>query len=84
VYGFVPRAPIDLLPIPSSVQHNFDATQRAEQILTLHRITKENIERMNAKYKVARDKGRKHIVFDVRDLVWLCASLINATCCWSF
>jgi hypothetical protein len=30
VYGFVPRAPIDLLPIPSLVQHNFDATQHAE------------------------------------------------------
>src|SRR6266480_4468689 len=30
VYGFVPCAPIDLLPIPSTVQHNFDATQRAE------------------------------------------------------
>jgi hypothetical protein len=71
VYGFVPHAPIDLLPIPSSVQHNFDATKRVEQILTLHRITKENIECMNAKYKVAGDKGCKHIVFDVGDLVWL-------------
>jgi hypothetical protein len=71
VYCFVSRAPIDLLPIPSSVQHNFDATQHAEQILTLHRITKENIKHMNAKYKVAGDKGCKHIVFDVGDLVWL-------------
>ena len=26
---------------------------------------------MNAKYKIARDKGRKHVVFDVGDLVWL-------------
>src|SRR4051812_23429116 len=26
---------------------------------------------MNAKYKLAGDKGRKHIVFDVGDLVWL-------------
>ena len=71
VYGFVPRAPIDLLPLPSSVQHNFDATQRAEHILKLHTTTKENIERMNAKYKTAGDKGRKHVVFDVGDLVWL-------------
>ena len=71
VYGFVPRAPIDLLPLPSSVQTNFDATQRAELILQLHKTTKENIERMNAKYKNAGDKGRKHVVFDVGDLVWL-------------
>jgi hypothetical protein len=71
VYAFVPRAPIDLLPLPSTVQHNFDATQHAEHILKLHATTKENIERMNAKYKISGDKGRKHIVFDVGDLVWL-------------
>jgi hypothetical protein len=71
VYGFVPRAPIDLLPLPSTVQHNFDATQRAEHILKLHATTKENTERMNAKYQIVGDKGRKHIVFDVDDLVWL-------------
>jgi hypothetical protein len=32
VYGFVPHAPIDLLPLPSSVQNNLDA-QHAELIL---------------------------------------------------
>ena len=26
---------------------------------------------MNAKYKITGDKGRKHVVFDVGDLVWL-------------
>jgi hypothetical protein len=26
---------------------------------------------MNVKYKVARDRGRKHVVFEVGDLVWL-------------
>jgi hypothetical protein len=71
VYGFVPRAPIDLLPLPSTVQNNFDATQRAELILKLHATTKENNARMNAKYKFYGDKGRKHIVFAPGDLVWL-------------
>jgi hypothetical protein len=71
VYGFVPRAPIDLLPLPSSVQNNFDAAQRAELILKLHATTKDNIERMNIKYKVAGDRGRKYVVFEVGDLVWL-------------
>ena len=37
----------------------------------MHELTKENIERMNAKYKLAGDKGRKHIVFAPGDLVWL-------------
>jgi hypothetical protein len=71
VYGFVPHAPIDLLHLPSSVQNNFDATQHAELILKLHATTKDNIERINVKYKVAGDRGRKHVVFEVGDLVWL-------------
>ena len=37
----------------------------------MHELTKENIERMNAKYKLAGDKGRKHVVFAPGDLVWL-------------
>jgi hypothetical protein len=71
VHGFVPRAPIDLLPLPSLVQNNFDAIQRAELILKLHATTKDNIERMNVKYKIVGDRGRKHVVFEVGDLVWL-------------
>ena len=68
VYGFLPRAPIDLLPLPSSEKVNFDAKQRAELILKMHELTKENIERMNAKYKLVGDKGRKHVVFAPGDL----------------
>ena len=71
MYGFLPRAPIDLLPLPSSEKVNFDAKQRAELILKIHELTKENIERMNARYKLAGDKGRKHVVFEPGDLVWL-------------
>jgi hypothetical protein len=33
--------------------------------------TKENIECMNAKYKFAADKGKKHVTFEPGDLVWL-------------
>jgi hypothetical protein len=71
VYGFVPLAPIDLLPLPLSVQNNLYATQHAELILKLHETTKENMKCMNAKYKIAGDRGRKHVLFEVGDLVWL-------------
>ena len=40
-------------------------------IFKMHELTKENIERVNAKYKLAGDKGRKHVVFAPGDLVWL-------------
>jgi hypothetical protein len=71
VYGLLPRAPIDLMPLPTSKKLNFDAKQRAELMLKLHETTKENIERMNAKYKFAGDKGRRKLIFEPGDLVWL-------------
>jgi hypothetical protein len=71
IYGFLPRDLIDLMSLPSSEKLNFDATQRAELMLQLHATTKENIEHMNAKYKLSGDKGRKQFDFAPGDLVWL-------------
>jgi hypothetical protein len=71
VYGFLPHALINLMSLPSSEKLNFDATQCAELILKLHETTKENIERMNAKYKLIGDKDRKHLDFAPSDFVWL-------------
>jgi hypothetical protein len=71
VYDLLPRAPIDLMPLPSSEKLNFDVKQLAELMLKMHETTKENIERMNAKYKISGDKGRKQLDFEPGDLVWL-------------
>ena len=35
-YGFLPRAPVDLLPLPSSEKVNFNVKQHAELILKMH------------------------------------------------
>jgi hypothetical protein len=40
VYGLIPRAPIDLMPLPTSKKLNFDAKQRAKLMLNLHETTK--------------------------------------------
>jgi hypothetical protein len=40
-------------------------------MLKMHETTKENIEPMNAQYKLSGDKGRKQLDFDPGDLVWL-------------
>jgi hypothetical protein len=45
VYGFNPRAPIDLLPLPPSEIVNLDVTQHSEFILKLHETTKLQIEK---------------------------------------
>jgi hypothetical protein len=71
VYGLIPRAPIDLMPLPTSEKLKFDAKHRAELMLKLHETSKENIERMNSKYKLAGDKGRKQLIFEPSELVWL-------------
>jgi hypothetical protein len=71
VYGLLPHARIDLMPLPFSEKLNFNAKQRAELMLKMHETTIENIERMNAKYKISGDKGRKQLDFEPGDLVWL-------------
>jgi hypothetical protein len=71
VYGFNPRAPIDLLPLPTSEIMNFNATQRSKFILKLHETTKLQIEKMNEKYRIAANKGRKEMKLEPSDLVWV-------------
>ena len=71
VYGFNPRTPIDLLPLPTTERTNTDAQERAEFIQKLHETTKANIEMMNEKYRIAGSKGRKELKLAIGDLVWL-------------
>jgi hypothetical protein len=71
VYGFNPRVPIDLLPLPPSETTCFDASQRSEFILKMYETTKLNIEKMNQKYHIAASKGRKEVKLEPGDLVWL-------------
>jgi hypothetical protein len=37
----------------------------------IHETTKEDIKKMNEKYRIAGSKGRKKVNLDVGDLVWL-------------
>ena len=71
VYGFNPHAPIDLLPLPTSERVHHDAKEHAEYILKLHETTKENIEKMNEKYRIAGSQGRREVKLEPGDLVWL-------------
>jgi hypothetical protein len=71
VYGFNSHAPIDLIPLPPSKYVNLDASQQADFIQKLHETTKQNIEKMNEKYRIADSKGRKEIKLELGDFVWL-------------
>jgi hypothetical protein len=71
VYGFNPRALINILPLPTSeIIHN-DAKDCADFILKIHESTKQNIEKINEKYRIAGSKGKKEVQFAPGDLVWL-------------
>jgi hypothetical protein len=50
---------------------NFDASKRAEFVKTLHEREKSNIEKMTKMYDKHANKGRKKIVFEQGDLVWV-------------
>jgi hypothetical protein len=71
VYGFNARAPIDILPLPTSERIHNDAKERANFIFQMHETTKHNIEKMNEKYRVAGSKGRQELKLEPGDLVWL-------------
>ena len=70
MYGFNPRAPINLLPLPTTKRTHSDARVHANFIHKLHETTKANIERINEKYRIAGNKGRKEIKLEPGDLVW--------------
>ena len=59
VYGFNPHAPIDLLSLPTTERVHSHAKERADFILKLHASTKENIEKMTEKYRIAGSQGRR-------------------------
>ena len=71
MYGFNPRAPIDILPCPTFEKLNLDAKKRAELILQMHKTVKENIENMTGKNRIAGSQGRKHLSLELDDFVWL-------------
>ena len=71
MYGFNPHALIDLLPLPTTERIHSNAKERDDFILKLHASTKENIEKMTEKYRIAGSQGRREVKLEPGDLVWL-------------
>jgi hypothetical protein len=71
VYGFKPTAPIDLLSLPVQERVNFNASKRAELIKNLHEKARANIEKMTKKYEKHANKGRRKMLFEPGDMVWV-------------
>ncbi|KAM7519337.1 hypothetical protein LguiB_018299 [Lonicera macranthoides] len=71
VYGFNPLSPLDLTPLPLSEQVNLDGKKKAELVKQIHEKARLSIERRTEQYAQQANKGRKKIVFEPGDWVWL-------------
>ena len=71
VYGFNPLTPLDLTPLPLSERANLNGQQKAEFVRRLHEKTPLNIEKSTAQVVQQANKGRRQLVFEPGDWVWL-------------
>jgi translation initiation factor IF-1 len=72
VYGFNPLTPLDLLPLPNtSVLKHKDGKAKAEFVRKMHEQVKLQIEKKNESYAKSANKGRKKVVFEPGDWVWI-------------
>jgi len=72
VYGFNPLTPLNLLPLPTHEAWTCqDGEAKAKYIQDLHSQVKETIERRVKKQQEDGNKGRKEVIFQEGDWVWL-------------
>jgi len=71
VYGINPLSPLDLVPLPEKEQVCQDGLRRGEIIKKIHEKPKANLEKKAAENKRKADRGRKEMLFELGDWVWL-------------
>ncbi|KAG5230103.1 hypothetical protein IMY05_015G0066000 [Salix suchowensis] len=70
VYALVPRSPIDLIPLPSKTRVHGKAEDFVQGLQETHKQVQDNLLQSVEKYKLAADKKRRHLEFEVGDFVW--------------
>ncbi|OMO92563.1 Integrase, catalytic core [Corchorus capsularis] len=71
LYGFNPLTPLDLLSLTLSVQVDMDGQRKADYVRELHAKVRTQIEKKTQHYMKVANKGRKEIIFEPGDWVWL-------------
>ena len=74
VYGNNPSSVTDLVALPMPKRVHPKAKDMANVMHQVHQQVKIKLEVTNAKYKAVADLHRKHVVFEVGDLVWVLIS----------
>uniref|UniRef100_A0A7N2MS55 Reverse transcriptase n=1 Tax=Quercus lobata TaxID=97700 RepID=A0A7N2MS55_QUELO len=71
VYGFNPLTPLDLLPLPVNEMTSLDGQKKAEMLKKLHESVRQHIEKKNEQYATKANKGRRQVLFESGDWVWV-------------
>jgi hypothetical protein len=71
VYDFNPLTPMDLIPLPFEERVSLDGEKKAKMVRQLHEGVRLQIEKKNRLYPSKANKGRKLVVFQPGDWVWM-------------
>ncbi|KAG7599432.1 Reverse transcriptase domain [Arabidopsis suecica] len=71
VYGFKPTSPLDLMPLPLSERSSLDGKKKADLVKQVHKKAKENLEARTKLYEKYANKGRREVIFNEGDQVWV-------------
>lgn len=63
-YGFNPKTPMDLKPLPPAEVVSLTGEERAEFIKELHKKAKSNLDHKMDQYVKSANKGRKELIFE--------------------
>lgn len=70
MYGFIPRGPLDLLPLPDDIRPHGTTTEFITDIQRILQHVHANLLAASADYKAWADRGRREVLYDVGDFVW--------------
>ena len=71
VYAFYPLTLLDLLPLPINEMTSLDGQKKAEIVKKPHESLQQHIEKKNEQYTTKANKGRRQVLFEPGDWVWV-------------
>jgi len=71
VYGYNPKTPLVLTPIPTPNKFSWEAEKRAKEIKYLHAQVQERNEKSNNQAMHQANKHKREVHFQPGDLVWI-------------
>ena len=71
VYGFNPLTSLDLLPLLVEQHVHMDCKNKADFVRELHAKVCQHIEKRTKQYMRQANKGRKQVIFEPSDWVWV-------------